>query len=261
MNKKTYVMGILNITPDSFSDGGKFFAADCALKKAQEIEKDGADILDIGAQSTRPGAELLPPEEEIKRLEPILKNITEAVSIPVSLDTFYPEVVSFGLENGVKIINDVSGEKNPDIAKLVKEHDAYWIVTHNTPDRCGDIIESVRKFFEDFLEFTKTFSIDDKKIIFDVGIGFNKTDEENLRLLVDCGKTKPGDIPLLVGASNKRVIGNNTGETVPANRLYGTIAAHTQAIMSGADIIRVHQVAPALQAAKMADAMRRINNG
>ncbi len=261
MNKKTYVMGILNITPDSFSDGGKFFAADIAIKKAQEIEKEGADILDIGAQSTRPGAELIPPQEEIDRLRPMLKNITEKVSIPVSLDTFYPEVASFGLENGVKIINDVSGQKNSQMLESVKKYDAYYIVTHNSPVRQSDIITSVKTFFEDFLEFAKAHNFDEKKIIFDVGIGFNKTDEENLRLLVDCGKTKLGSIPLLVGASNKRVVGNNTGETVPANRLYGTIAAHTQAIMSGADIIRVHQVAPAVQAAKMTDAMRRIKNG
>ncbi len=254
-------MGILNITPDSFSDGGKFFAVDNALKGAEKIEKDGADILDIGAQSTRPGSKKISPEEEISRLEPILKKITNKVNIPVSLDTFYPEVAFFGLQNGVKIINDISGEQNSDMAKLVKEHNAYWIVTHNSADRCGDIVESVRKFFEDFLEFTRTFGIEDRKIIFDVGIGFNKTDEENLKLLVDCGKTKTADIPLLVGASNKRVVGNNTDEPIPENRLYGTIAAHTEAIMSGADIIRVHQVAPAVQAAKMADAMRRIKNG
>lgn len=261
MNNKTHIMGILNVTPDSFSDGGKFLAVDNALKGAEEIEKDGADILDIGAQSTRPGAQMISPEEEINRLEPVLKNIADKIRIPVSLDTFYPEVARFGLQNGVKIINDISGEKNPEMARLIKEHNCHWIVTHNSTDRCGDIIESVRKFFEDFLEFTRSFGIEDNKIIFDVGIGFNKTDEENLKLLVDCGKTKIADIPLLVGASNKRVIGNNTDEPVPENRLYGTLAAHTEAIMSGADIIRVHQVAPAVQAAKMADAMRRIKNG
>lgn len=257
MFKKYSVMGILNITPDSFSDGGEFLNSETAIKYALKMESDGADIIDVGAQSTRPGAVIISPDEEIKRLDPVLKEITKQVKIPVSVDTFYSETTEFALKNGAKIINDVSGKFNRKIAELIKENNAGWIVMHNDKIE-NNSVEAVKNFFESFLKKAENFGIKKEQLCFDVGIGFNKTVEQNLALVKGCGKTKIEGCKLLIGASRKSFIGKTADIENPKDRLPGTVAAHTIAIMSGADIIRVHDVPEAVQAVKIIKAVNGI---
>lgn len=251
------VMGILNVTPDSFSDGGKFLNPDTAVNAALKMEADGADIIDIGAQSTRPGATIISPDEEIKRLKPVLKSVTDKVKIPVSVDTFYSETAEFALKNGAKIINDVSGKFNEKIAELIKENNAGWIVMHNEKIE-NNAVEEVKNFFENFLNTATCFGIKKEQLCFDVGIGFNKTVEQNLQLISDCGKTKIDNCPLMVAASRKSFIGRIADIENPNDRLPGTVAAHTIAMMNGADIIRVHDIQEAVQAVKIIKAVKNI---
>lgn len=258
---KTYVMGILNVTPDSFSDGGDYFNVDDAVDRALEIQEEGADILDIGAQSTRPGSAVITAEEEINRLAPVLKGLKDTVRIPISVDTYYPEVAKFAVENGAKIINDVSGKFSENMAKIVAEDDVYWIMMHNDgADNViyyeNGIIKELSDFFSDFCEKSLQYGIKKERLIFDPGIGFGKDNSNNLLLIQQLKQYKIMDCPILIAASRKRFIGDFTGEQNPKNRLGGTIAANTIAINCGADLLRVHDVFECVQAAKLTDAFR-----
>ncbi|HOO25461.1 MAG TPA: dihydropteroate synthase [Clostridiales bacterium] len=264
LGDRTYVMGILNITPDSFSDGGHFYDPDRALERALEIEALGADILDIGAQSTGPSAKLLSDEDELKRLSAFLPVICSEIKIPISVDTFYPLTARFALENGVSIINDVSAEINPEIGRLVKDYGAGWIIMHNRGGALatdtvyeGGVVNAVKSFFNEAAAKTLTLGLEPAQICFDPGIGFGKSMPDNLELIRKTADLRTEGYGLLVGVSRKRVIGAATGETKAEKRDPGTIAAHTVAIAGGADFIRVHDVGAAVQAAKMADAIYR----
>lgn len=259
-------MGILNVTPDSFSDGGLFLEPEKAVERALEMQAQGADIIDIGAQSTRPGAAAVTPEEEIERLSPILKALKGKLTVPVSVDTFYPITAEFALKNQAVIINDVSGTVSPELAVLIKSHHAGWVIMHNgggaqavNTEYNGGVLKSISEFFENALEKAKNFGIDNEYICLDAGIGFGKSHEDNLLILRHMREIKPEGTALLTGASRKRVVGFATGEANPEMRAAGTIAAHTAAIAGGSDIIRVHDVAQAVQGAKMADALFRLN--
>jgi dihydropteroate synthase len=262
---RTYVMGILNVTPDSFSDGGMWFDAASAIRHALEMQESGADILDIGAQSTRPGHAPVPAEEELRRLKPVLESLRGKIAIPLSIDTYYPEVAKVALEMGAAIINDVSGTVSHAMGEVIRGHGAGWVVMHTgggDSSRVGDyqgkdIVPAVKTFFEETVEKTREFGLPDKAICLDPGIGFSKTHEHNLTLLRDMQKVRLPGYALLTGASRKRVVGQACGEPDAAKRLYGTIAAHTAAIAGGSDFIRVHDVKEAIQAAKMADAIYR----
>lgn len=260
LGKKTYVMGILNLTPDSFSDGGEYFDGEKALSRALEIQAEGADILDIGAQSTRPGAEPLTPESELDRLERILKKIIQKVHIPVSIDTFFPQVAEYALECGASIVNDVSGKINKSMSKAVKKHGAGLVIMHNgggadsLPKYERPIAEEVRSFFLEELQAAQKYSIDKNRLCLDPGIGFGKNRDEDLILIAKTAKIKVEGVPFLFGVSRKRVLGNLNSRH---EKDLATLAANTAAILGGANIIRVHNVAMARTGADFADRLRK----
>lgn len=264
LGARTYVMGILNVTPDSFSDGGIYLQPEQALARALEMQKQGADILDIGPQSTRPGAQPVSPQEEIERLAPVLDALKGKVCVPISVDTFSPEVAAFALNKGASIINDVSGRVNSTMADVIKTTGAGWVIMHNGGGADairvryeGGVLKAVRHFFESALLQIEALGLDRSRICLDPGIGFGKSQAENLELLRHLKEVKIEDVALLTGASRKRVVGTAALEEDTAKREPGTVAAHTAAIAGGTDIIRVHDVDRALQGARMADALFR----
>lgn len=261
---KTYIMGILNVTPDSFSDGGRYFDAKDAVKRALEMEEEGADVLDLGGQSTRPGHVEIPAEEEWARLEPVLHLLRSETALPLSIDTYYPYVARRALEAGAHIINDVSGNVNPQMAEVVREYRAGWILMHTgggDADCVGryqaDILQEVRSFFEASVTKAKAFHVEPGRLCMDMGIGFGKTYEQNLRLLGHMDALRVPGVALLTGTSRKRVIGEATGVKEADKRVYGNVSAHTAAIAGGTDFLRVHDVKASVEGAKMADAIYR----
>ena len=250
--KKVLVMGIVNVTPDSFSDGGDHFSVKDAVACALRLEAQGADIIDIGAQSTRPGHIPVSDKEEWQRLEPVLGELKGKLRVPVSVDTYYPCVAQNALKIGVDIINDVSGIILPDMAKVVKNTGCGWIIMHNGSASPAEI----KDFFEKSAAECIAFGIDKSQLCFDMGIGFGKDYDENMTLLANVGEYKLPDYPLLLGASRKRVIGAGSNQDNPKKRIYGNIAADTAAILGGVDIIRLHDVENEKQGVLMAQNLK-----
>lgn len=248
-------MGILNITPDSFSDGGKFTTYEKVLNRAIEIQKEGADILDIGAQSTRPGFTKISAEEEWKRLNPFLADIRKNVSIPISIDTFYPEVAKKAIDFGIDIINDVSGTENTDMIKIVQESGCGIIITH-----CFENLD-IKSFFENKLNELVKHKVNPENICFDPGIGFGKSRSQDAYIINNISKIKLPNFPILIGLSRKRIIAQSSGcEKRDLNALMaGTLSANVVAIMGGANIIRVHDVKEAVYSAKTIDYLLKEN--
>lgn len=249
---RTLIMGIVNITPDSFSDGGDNFLPGDAIDTVIKMIMNGVDIIDLGAQSTRPGYKLISPEEEWKRLEPVLKQISGKIKMPISVDTFYPQVAQKAIQSGADIINDVSGIVSPQMAEIVKKTGAGWIIMHNG----SGSVEDVRYFFKRSDAEIKRIGIDKRQICFDMGIGFGKTRSQNMELISNVRKYKIYGYPLLLACSRKRVIREGSRQNVPKKRVYGNIAADTAAILGGVDIIRLHDVENEKQGIYMADALK-----
>lgn len=265
INKRTYIMGILNVTPDSFFDGGQWNSPEKAVEHALKMQEDGADIIDIGAQSTGPGSVLLSEDEELEIIKKYIPNVTSAVNVPVSVDTFYPRVAEYCLENGAKIINDVSSKMDREMALVVKKHNAGWIVMHTGNasasqeadySKCGGVVNDVLAFFDKAEEIASEYSISRENICFDMGFGFGKSHFDNLELLRNIDKLKSPERALLTALSCKRLVKNETGAD-GYDRVFGTLAADTLAIVGGTDFIRVHHVKEACLAAKMTDAVVR----
>ncbi|MBR5620162.1 MAG: dihydropteroate synthase [Clostridia bacterium] len=257
--ERTYIMGVLNVTPDSFSDGGVFANADDALRRGAQIAAEGADILDVGAESTAPGHTPVTGEDEIARLRPILAPLCETLEIPVSVDTRHPKTALWALSQGAAIINDVSGIFDPAMAEAVRRYDAGWIVTHGMDaDTHGtdNPLPQVYTFFKEMLQRAGEAGLRTTQLCLDPGIGFGKSRAGDFAVLRDLRQLDMG-CALLVGASRKRLIGAASGEGDPLKRLPGTVACHTAAIAGGADILRVHDVAEGLQGARVADALYR----
>jgi dihydropteroate synthase len=253
------VMGILNVTPDSFSDGGRFFDPARAIAHAREMSDLGADILDIGAESTRPYGDAVEvsAEEELRRLEPVLPAIM-ALGIPVSIDTMKATVAEAALAAGSGIVNDVWGlQRDPDMARVVAKHAVPVIVMHNriAADPALDIMADIVAFFSRSLEIAAHAGIDMRRIVLDPGIGFGKTPQQSIEVLARLAELKSFGLPLLIGASRKRFI-DSVSPAPPDQRLGGSIAAHMIAIENGATILRVHDVAETVQALRVADAIR-----
>lgn len=259
LKKRTYIMGILNVTPDSFSDGGEYAETETALDRAAVMARQGADIIDIGACSTAPSAEKIDSATEIRRLERILPKLTKTLNIPISVDTFYPETAEYALSCSAAIINDVSGVFNEDIARLIKKHNAGWIITHGGDSAketvTSDIIREVNSFFAHMVEKAELFGINREQLCFDVGIGFGKSRENDFDLVRFADKVDSCSCALMYGASRKRLIEYLTGEEEPKLRMAGTLAAHIAAATGGADFIRVHDVFEAVQSMKVTDAI------
>lgn len=245
------IMGILNVTPDSFSDGGCFTKPKTAAAQALQLASQGADIIDIGGQSTRPGSVPIPPENEWKRIEPVLKMLYNMENIPpVSVDTFYPSVAERALSLGASIINDVTGFDDAEMRRLAASSGCGCVVMHHDDiTSCADPAAEVKSFFERRVEECVQAGISPEQIALDIGIGFGKTREQELRLLHRCGECRVGNLPVLVGASRKRLIAYmmNEPDSLPAQRDEMTHIAHGVAAASGADIIRVHDVAGAVR--------------
>lgn len=250
---KTLVVGILNVTPDSFSDGGKYFSADMATAYAAQMREDGADIIDVGAESTRPGATPISVDEELSRLEKVLPAI-KILGVPISIDTYKPEVAAQALEWGADIINDVHGLDDSRMVDLVKKFNVPAVAMHNEKCSDGDIIADVQKFFRRTL--TK---LNSAQIIFDAGIGFGKTYPDDLEILrrLDELKTLDGqEILFMLSVSRKRVIGRATGLPL-YERDEATGATCVYAITKGVNFLRVHNVKMISRMRLMADILSR----
>lgn len=260
LGKRTLVMGILNVTPDSFSDGGRFNTLDAALAQARAMTDEGADILDVGGESTRPGATEVSGEEEIARVVPVIERLATGAFPPVSIDTYKAATAEAALAAGASIVNDVWGlQREPEIASVAAAHGAPVIVMHNRPDidPSIDIIEDMKAFFARSIAIAHKAGIPDEHIILDPGVGFGKTFEQHLQSISRLGELRPLGYPLLMGCSRKRLIGTLIGADRPVGeRLNGTVAANVAAILNGADIVRVHDVRAHRDAAAVADAIR-----
>ena len=263
LGKKTYVMGILNVTKDSFSDGGKYNTPYKAKEHTKEMLLQGADIIDIGAQSTGPGSTLMSAQEELNIIKQYLPYLSNEFGCVFSVDTFYPQVAEYALNNGASIINDVSGKFNQDMAELVLKYDCGWIITHTgngdavtVPDYKTSVTEDIIAFFDEILEKCTQLQIPYNRIMLDIGIGFGKDYEQNIEAIKNISKFKRDDVALLTALSLKRVVGIAT-DSEKEDRLYGTISANTLAIAGGTDFIRVHNVKENVLGAKMVDAVVR----
>jgi len=252
------VMGVLNVTPDSFSDGGQFAAPERALAQARRMVAEGADIIDVGAESTRPyGSEPISADEELQRLQPVLPDVV-ALGIPVSIDSMKSAVVAWALDQGAVIANDVWGlQRDSGMAGLVAERGAPIIIMHNrdSADPAIDIMQDIVDFFARSLDIAAKAGISPDKIVLDPGIGFGKTPEQSMTALARLGELQSFGLPLLVGASRKRFISTVT-PSEPHQRLGGSIAAHLLAAQNGAQIIRAHDVAETVQALRVTAAIR-----
>jgi dihydropteroate synthase len=248
------VMGVLNVTPDSFSDGGQFLTPESALVQATRMIAEGADIVDIGAESTRPygGAQPVSAEDELQRLQPVLGGVV-ALGRPVSIDSMKSTVVAWALGAGAAIANDVWGlQRDPDMARVVAEHKAAVIVMHNRDraDPAIDIIRDIEAFFARSLGIAARAGIPGSHIVLDPGIGFGKTPEQSMTVLARLDELREFGLPLMIGASRKRFISTVT-PSEPHQRLGGSIAAHVLAARKGARIIRTHDVSETVQALRV----------
>ena len=254
--RRPLVMGILNVTPDSFSDGGAFLPPDAAVAHARQMMMEGVDIIDIGAESTRPQAVAVSAEEELRRLEFVLPAVV-CSGHPVSIDTMKATIAAWALDRGAAIVNDVWGlQRDPDMADVVARHRVPVIVMHNrdAADPRIDIMADIAAFFERSLAIAARAGIQRDRIVLDPGIGFGKTQEQSMTALARLDRLKTFGLPLLVGASRKRLIDSVT-PAPPDRRLGGSIAAHILAVERGAAIVRVHDVAATVQAMRVATAI------
>ncbi|MBV1699336.1 MAG: dihydropteroate synthase [Hyphomicrobiales bacterium] len=254
------VMGVLNVTPDSFSDGGRFLDPAAAIAQARRLAAEGADIIDVGAESTRPygGAVRISAEDERARLEPVLPDVI-ALGVPLSIDTLKAPIAAWALDLGAAIVNDVWGlQGDPDMARTVADYDAPVVIMHNreSADPAIDIVKDVSDFFRRSLDIAARAGIRRERIVLDPGIGFGKTPEQSLTCIARLDVWRQFGLPLLIGASRKRFIHSLTPSD-PMARLGGSLAAHLFAIENGAAIVRVHDVAPTVQALAVSAAIRR----
>lgn len=257
LENKTYVMGILNITPDSFFDGGRYNNIDIAVKHTKKMIDEGASIIDIGGESTRPGYQKITDEEEIERVIPIIEAINNRFDIPISIDTYKSKVAKEALKAGVCLVNDIWGLKYDDeMPKIIKQYNTSCCIMHNTENlMCKNSIDDIIKELLESINIAKKAGISDEKIIIDPGIGFGKSYEMNLSVLKHIDKFLSLKYPLLIGCSRKSVIGNTLN--LPVNeRLEGTLTISVIAVMSGCSFLRVHDVKENVRVIKMTEAVK-----
>lgn len=255
-SEKTFVMGILNVTPDSFSDGGRFNEIEAAVKHAKKLAEDGADIIDIGGESTRPGYTKVTAEEELARVVPIIKAVKGAVDLPISIDTYKAETARGAIEAGADIINDIWGAKaDPEMAKVAARYDVPIILMHNRDNTdYRDLIPDVLDDLRESVKIVKEAGVKDENILVDPGIGFAKTFEQNLLVMRNLSQLKQLGYPILLGTSRKSMIGNVLDLPVD-QRVEGTGATVCYGIQAGSDIVRVHDVKEMSRMTRMMDAM------
>jgi dihydropteroate synthase len=264
MRRRTAVMGIVNVTPDSFSDGGKYFAPARAVARGAEMAEDGADIVDVGGESTRPGARPASAEEEIERVIPVIRGLRRKVSIPISIDTTKSKVARAALDEGADLVNDISALGfDSAMAALVAAEKVPVVLMHmqGTPQTMQhspayeNVVEEVKTYLQGRVQFAVEAGVEAERIIVDPGIGFGKNLEHNLALLRALGALAALGRPLLVGTSRKTFIGKIL-DVAPEERLEGSLAAAAASVLGGANIVRVHDVKEAARAVRIADALR-----
>ncbi len=255
LDDRPLLMGIVNITPDSFSDGGMLQNAGQAIAHGERLAEEGADIVDVGGESTRPGHAPLDAATELGRVLPVIAGLRERVGTPLSIDTWKAEVADAALKAGASIVNDVWGaQRDPAIAGVAARHGAPIILMHNreTTDPALDILSDVLRYLDRSIAIALAAGVPREQIVVDPGIGlFGKTPEQSLRLIRELAKLESLGCPILLGASRKSVIGVVTGQSVPAERVAGSVAAHLFGATQGAAILRVHDVAAHAQAFKV----------
>ncbi|QRM32317.1 dihydropteroate synthase [Microvirga sp. VF16] len=261
LGTRTLIMGVLNVTPDSFSDGGLFSDHAAAVNHARTMEAVGADIIDVGGESTRPGHTPVGAEEEQRRVMPVIQALAPILKVPISIDTYRASTARAALRAGARIVNDIWGfQRNPDMPAVVADHDAFAIVMHNRAevDASLDIIVDMLRFFEHSLTLARQAGIPEARLILDPGIGFGKTADQNLEALRRLPELKALGFPVLVGASRKSVLSRFYDPHVPPrDRLFGTLGAHLAAVSRGADIVRVHDIKAHVEACRVADIVLR----
>jgi dihydropteroate synthase len=262
---KTWIVGVLNITPDSFSDGGRFLNRDAAIDQAMRMVDEGADILELGGESTRPGAVPVAADEELQRIVPILRQLRPRLTIPLAVDTYKPEVARVVLEEGAEIINDVYGVRGEgQLAAVVAEQQAGLVIMHmqGTPQdmqiepRYTDVVDEVVAFLADRVSRAEQLGVDPQSIIVDPGLGFGKRPQDNLILLRHLEKLQCLGKPIMIGPSRKSLVGNILKLPVE-QRHYGTAACVAAAVLQGAAFVRVHDILPCAQMVRMLDAIKR----
>lgn len=258
IGKRTYVMGILNVTPDSFSDGGKFNSIDRALKHADEMINQGADIIDVGGESTRPNHTTIGEEEEIYRVIGVIESLKREFDIPISIDTYKSKVAKLSVEAGAALINDIWGfKKDPSMAKVAAEFGAVCCLMHNrTSTNYENLIDNVLAGLKESIDIALNSGVKEENIIIDPGIGFAKNYNQNLELMNKLEKLNKLGYPVLLGTSRKSMIGNALDLPLD-QRVEGTLATTVIGILKGCDFIRVHDVLENKRACVMADAILR----
>ena len=260
-------MGVLNVTPDSFSDGGKFFSFDKAIARAEQMIEEGADIIDVGGESTRPGSEFVSEQEELTRVLPVIQRLASSGAVPISIDTTKAAVARAALVAGAEIVNDISGLRfEPAIADEAAQANAGLLLMHSrgTPKDMQQL-PFAENIFADVIEglhlsisIAEQHCVARESIAIDPGIGFGKTVEQNLELIakLDQLAREFSDLPIVIGTSRKSFLGKLLGSAPPDERLYGTIATVVASVLNGADVVRVHDVKPAVEAVRVADVIR-----
>lgn len=260
LNNSTLIMGILNGTPDSFSDGGKYNTPTAAIAHAREMEMQGADLIDLGVESTLPGHTHISVAEEISRMEALLGPVLEATKVPISIDTYRAETADYALSHGAHILNDIWGLRyDPDIAAVAAKHKVPVIIMHNQNDtNYGDIIEDMKAFFFASVDIALKEGILPQNIWLDPGIGvFCKTGEQNIEVMQRLGELTAYEYPVLLAPSRKRFIGAMLNDCPPDQRDEGTVAACITGLIQGIDMVRVHNVDMHKKALTVADALLR----
>ena len=263
-SRRTYIMGILNVTPDSFSDGGRYFTVDSAVEHAMKMIEDGADIIDVGGESTRPGSEPVPLEEELRRVIPVIKEIVKRTDVPISIDTYKSEVARQALDNGAVIVNDISGLRfDEKMVEVIAQYNASVVIMHikGTPktmqqNPCyDDVISEIYGYLSEGIERAQSYGI--KQIIVDPGIGFGKRLVDNLEIIRRLREFKSLGYPILIGVSRKSFIGNILNLPVE-ERLEGTAGAVAISVWNGANIVRVHDVKEMTRVVRIVDAIKQV---
>lgn len=256
LRRRTLVMGILNVTPDSFSDGGRYNRIDLALEHARKLAQDGADILDIGGESTRPGATPVSLEEELDRVIPVIEKVSQEIDLPVSVDTYKAEVARQAIQAGAHILNDVWGAKrDPDMAKVAAELDVPIILMHNREEaKYNSLMDDILSDLKESVLIAREAGVKEERIILDPGIGFAKSYEENLIVMRNLKRIVDLGYPVLLGTSRKSLIGKTLG-LPPEERVEGTAATVAFGVAQGCRIVRVHDVKEMVRVCRMMDAM------
>ncbi|MFO7253928.1 MULTISPECIES: dihydropteroate synthase [Limnochorda] len=265
LGQRTYVMGILNVTPDSFSDGGQYLDPGRAVARGLEMVAQGADLIDVGGESTRPGAEPVPVEEELRRVIPVIRRLAREVRVPISIDTYKARVAEAAVDAGARLLNDISaGRFDPEMPRLAARTGLPLVVMHmkGTPRTMQeapwyeDVVGEVDQFFRERIQALTEAGVAREQLILDPGLGFGKRTQDNLVLLGQLGRFRHWGLPLLVGPSRKSFLGEVLG-TPPQDRLEGTLAAVVTAVVQGADLVRVHDVEAIDRARRVVDALVR----